>query len=168
MRPAGPTILTGGTEATKLARAASGVDRRKPAQHRGIAAIGSAAGCGLPLIAIAATAGYLIVAIGFPVLSRRLPHSATAVSTLHVGYPDGRGVPCDVLPIATTRGFAVDEMSAGQTHDNGHAGTEFRPPVEVLLHVHGRGSVTNLAAELAEMPGVHAVVADDVNAASDE
>jgi hypothetical protein len=40
--------------------------------------------------------------------------------------------------------------------------------VEVLLHVHGKGSVTALAAELAELPGVHAVVADDVSAPGDE
>jgi hypothetical protein len=37
--------------------------------------------------------------------------------------------------------------------------------VEVELHVHGRGSVNDLAAAMAEPPRVHAVVAGDVNMA---
>jgi putative Mg2+ transporter-C (MgtC) family protein len=132
------------------------------------AAIGAAAGSGLPLLALAGTAAFLIVAIGFPALSRRLPSSGTAVSTLSVRYPDGRGVLRDVLHIATRRGFAVDQMSTGQSAADGADGNGYPPTVEVLLHVHGRGSVNELAAELADLPGVRAVVADDVNAADGE
>ena len=36
--------------------------------------------------------------------------------------------------------------------------------VEVILQVHGRGLVNELAAGLSEIPGVRAVVAGDVNA----
>jgi aconitase A len=36
--------------------------------------------------------------------------------------------------------------------------------VEVILHVHGRGSVNDLAAMLTEIPGVRVVIADDVHA----
>lgn len=36
--------------------------------------------------------------------------------------------------------------------------------VEVTLHVHGRNSVTDLAASLSELDGVDAVLARDVNA----
>jgi putative Mg2+ transporter-C (MgtC) family protein len=136
------------------------------------AAIGAAAGAGLPLIACAATAAYLVVALGLPPLSRRLPNSGTAVSTLRVQYPDGRGILRDVLRIATTRGFAVDDMATGQTPGGAGNGSApaagSRPNVEVILHVHGRGSVNDLAAELAELPGVRAVVADDVNASTVE
>jgi putative Mg2+ transporter-C (MgtC) family protein len=132
------------------------------------AAIGAAAGAGLPLVAVAGTAAYLIVALGFPQLSRRLPNSGTAVSTLRVHYPDGRGILRDILRIATSRGFAVDDMSTGQAAHDGHALAGVDPMVEVILHVHGRGSVNDVAAELAELPGVHAVVSDDVNASSDE
>jgi putative Mg2+ transporter-C (MgtC) family protein len=133
------------------------------------AAIGAAAGCGLPLIACAATAAYLIVALGFPVLSKRLPNSGTAVSTLRVHYPDGRGILRDVLRIATARGFAVENLSTGQAPSDGRGPAPGgRPTVEVVLHVHGRGSVNDLAAELAELPDVNAVVADDVNASSVE
>ena len=36
--------------------------------------------------------------------------------------------------------------------------------VEVILQVHGRGLVNELAGGLSEIPGVRAVVAGDVNA----
>jgi putative Mg2+ transporter-C (MgtC) family protein len=56
------------------------------------AAIGSAAGAGLPLLAVLATGIYFLVAVAFPVVTRRLPRSATAISALRVRYPDGRGI----------------------------------------------------------------------------
>jgi putative Mg2+ transporter-C (MgtC) family protein len=43
------------------------------------AAIGAGAGGGLPVLAVLATGIYFIVALGFPLLSRRLPRSATAI-----------------------------------------------------------------------------------------
>jgi putative Mg2+ transporter-C (MgtC) family protein len=138
------------------------------------AAIGAAAGAGLPLLAAAATAAYLVVALAFPVLSRRLPNTGTAVSTLRVRYPDGRGILRDVLQATTRRGFAVDDMSTGKASgsmalkDGNGAASPNGATVEVLLHVHGKGSVTDLAAELAELPEVHAVVADDVNVLDDD
>ncbi len=36
--------------------------------------------------------------------------------------------------------------------------------VEVVLHVHGTGSMNDLATRLSELPGVHAVTSADVNA----
>jgi len=120
------------------------------------------------LLAVAGTAGYLVVALAFPMLSRRLPNSGTAVSTLSVHYPDGRGILRDVMRIATSRGFAVDDMSTSPASHNDRAADGVRPMVEVILHVHGRGSVNELATELAELPGVRAVISDDVNASSDD
>jgi putative Mg2+ transporter-C (MgtC) family protein len=75
------------------------------------AAIGTAAGAGLPVIAVAATAAYLFVAIVMQLLSKLLPTSGIAVSVLSVRYSDGRGILRDVLHLASSRGFAVDEMS---------------------------------------------------------
>jgi putative Mg2+ transporter-C (MgtC) family protein len=138
------------------------------------AAIGATAGAGLPLLAAAATAAYLLVALGFPVLSRRLPSAGTAVSTLRVRYPDGHGILREVLQATTSRGFAVDEMSTGKADvraplgDGNEAVSARTATVEVMLHIHGHGSVTGLAAELAELPGVRAVVADDVNVPDDD
>jgi putative Mg2+ transporter-C (MgtC) family protein len=129
------------------------------------AAIGSAAGAGLPLLALLATGAYLVVALAFPVLSRRLPSSSTAISTLRVRYPDGHGILRDVLSLTTSRGFAIDQMSADAVGgvraelDGSPGGAA----VEVSLQVHGKGSVNDLAAALAELPHVHAVAADDVN-----
>ncbi len=129
------------------------------------AAVGAAAGAGLPVLAGLATAAYVVIAVVVPPLTRRLPRSGTALSTLRVRYPDGRGILRDILELATQRGFAVDRLS---THAMGLEPEGERPPggggsVEVSLLVHGRGSVNELAAALTELPGVHAVLADDVN-----
>lgn len=74
-----------------------------------------------------------------------------------------------VLGVATGHGFAVDQMSteemdtgllqAGQASGHG--------TVEVVLHVYGKGSVNDLATQLSELPGVHAVMADDINTRAD-
>ena len=133
------------------------------------AAVGAASGAGLPVLAALATAIYLVVALAFPPVTRRLPRSSTAISVIRVRYPDGHGVLRQVLQAATARGFAVDELTVesadrGQTGAADLAGTTGgRPDVEVMLHIHGRGSVNELAAVLSETPDVRAVVADDVN-----
>lgn len=130
------------------------------------AGVGMAAGAGLPVLAAASTAIYLVVALGFPLLTRRLPRSSTAISSVVVRYPDGRGLLREVLRIATGQGFVIDEVSA---EIPGRMGGEpgGRPIVEVTLHVHGKTPVDYLTASLSELPGVEAVVAGDVNAIGD-
>jgi putative Mg2+ transporter-C (MgtC) family protein len=131
------------------------------------AAIGACAGAGLPILAAATTGIYLLVALGFPEITRRLPRSSTAVSALRVRYPDGKGVLRELLQVATARGFAIDEVA---TEALGHGGpgdheSESRGAmVEVIMHVHGRASVTELAAAFSELNDVEVVVAGDVNA----
>jgi putative Mg2+ transporter-C (MgtC) family protein len=138
------------------------------------AAIGAGAGAGLPVLAVLATGIYFIVALGFPLLSRRLPRSATAISTIRVRYPDGRGILRDILKLITARGFAVDELSTTRAashwrlhEDQPGDTTEDHPVVEMTLQVHGRGLVNDLAAALTEIRGVQAVAADDVHAAGE-
>jgi putative Mg2+ transporter-C (MgtC) family protein len=131
------------------------------------AAVGAAAGAGLPLPAVAATVAYLIVALAFQYLSRRLPRSGTAISLLRVRYPDGHGVLRQVLQIATASGFMVDDLATGSTgtDDGDQPGTVIgQRTVEVVLHVHGTGSVNDLAARLSELSGVRAVTSEDANA----
>jgi putative Mg2+ transporter-C (MgtC) family protein len=134
------------------------------------AAVGAAAGAGLPVLAVVSTAVYLLVALVFPLLTRHLPGSATAMSVVRVRYPDGRGMLRDVLRFVTAQGFAVDELSTAAADSerrrvNGTRGsTAERPMVEVTLQVHGRGVVNDLAAGLSELPGVQAVLAGDVHA----
>lgn len=135
------------------------------------AAIGAAAGAGLPVLAAAAAAVYFVVALAFPVLTRWLPRSSTAISQLHVRYPDGRGILRQVLAMATARGFVIDEVSTealgygSKGRPRGDAGAPRM--VRLTLHVHGKGSVDDLAAALSEIPDVEAVLAGDVNAVGD-
>lgn len=131
------------------------------------ASIGALAGAGLPVLASVTTGIYFVVAIGFPQLTRRLPRSSTAVSTLRVRYPDGRGILRQLLQFATARGFVIDEVSTEvvEHEKTVPGGPEGGRTVEVVLQVHGRGSVDELAVSLSEMEGVQAVVAGDVNAA---
>ena len=142
------------------------------------AAIGMAAGAGLPIIAATATAMYLVVALAFQHVARWLPRSGTAISPIMVRYADGRGILRDVLRVATGQGFVIDEVSAelpGHAGITGHAGIAARdgqaapplPMVQVTLHVHGRSPVDDLAASLSELDGVEAVSAGDVNAIAD-
>jgi putative Mg2+ transporter-C (MgtC) family protein len=137
------------------------------------AAIGSAAGAGLPLLALAATGAYLIVALVFQYGAQRLPRSGTATSLLRVSYPDGRGILRQVLRVATEQGFAVGELATdgGDAHSgNGHGpgATNGQRLVEVVLHLHGKGSVNDLAARLSELPDVRAVTSDDANVPVDD
>ena len=134
------------------------------------AAIGSAAGAGLPVLASVATGAYLVVvAMVFPVVARRLPRSATAVSSLRVRYVDGRGVLRRLLQVATSQGFTIDEVSAeaGARRAAGRAASGTRngaPLVEVMLQVHGKQPVNDLAALLSDIDDVDAVLVSDANA----
>ena len=101
------------------------------------AAVGAAASAGLPLLAAAATVAYLIIALAFQYLSRRLPRSGTAVSLLRVRYLDGRGILRRVLQVATGYGFVVDELAiASSDMDDEHrpGAANGQHIVEVVLH----------------------------------
>jgi putative Mg2+ transporter-C (MgtC) family protein len=85
-----------------------------------------------------------------------LPASPYAPSAVRVVYEDGRGILRKVLETCTSRDFKVADVSVERGEDPGEH-------VAVALEVHGRGSVANLAADLGEIDGVHAVAAGDVN-----
>jgi putative Mg2+ transporter-C (MgtC) family protein len=138
------------------------------------AAIGSASGAGLPVLAGLTTGIYFLVVLGFPVVTRRLPHSATAISAVQVRYPDGRGILRDVLAEATRRGFAIDDVATqalSRRAERGGADDQGSRPgrslVQVTLHVHGRQPVTELAAALSELEDVDAVLASDASSAGE-
>jgi hypothetical protein len=86
---------------------------------------------------------------------------------LRVRYPDGRGILREVLREATA-GFAIDDVSTETAGDqrpsSGQSMASERPMVDVMLHVHGRNSVNELAAGLSELDGGRAVLASDVHA----
>lgn len=124
------------------------------------AAIGMAAGAGLPVLAIVATAGYLLVILCFAPLAARLPGSTRLPVGLKVDYVDGRGVLRDVLTRCTGMGYVVLELATDQHHDPGdddelgHHGV-----VAVRLLVQGQQPVAQLAAALSELDGVQGVSA---------
>lgn len=92
--------------------------------------------------------------------------SATAVSALRIRYPDGHGLLRQVLREATERGFAIDDVST-ETIGPRRGGREANgepAKVEVTLHVHGKQSVSELAAALSDLDYVDAVLASDANA----
>ncbi len=127
------------------------------------AAVGAAAGAGLPVLATLTMGAYLLVTVAFPVVTRRLPRPSGAISAIRVRYPDGRGILRDVLREATARGFAIDEVATRAAGER--QGALGAPPmVEVTLLVHGRGQVSELAAALSEFDDVEAVLATDAPA----
>jgi putative Mg2+ transporter-C (MgtC) family protein len=74
------------------------------------AAIGMACGAGLPILALAVTAGHFIVVFAFPLIAARLPRSRWTPSLLQVSYQDGREILHDVLITCTRHNFAVSRL----------------------------------------------------------
>jgi putative Mg2+ transporter-C (MgtC) family protein len=158
-------------------------------------AVGMACGAGLPILAIVVTAFHFVVVFAFPYIVARLPKSRWTPSPLEVSYEDGRGVLRDVLVTCTQHDFAVsrlrverersiDNLQAGRSvdveelgkspSDAQSTGDSDQPPtsaprkiVTVALEIQGTRSVAKLAAKLADIAGVVAVNAGDVNIPSD-
>jgi putative Mg2+ transporter-C (MgtC) family protein len=153
------------------------------------AAVGMACGAGLPILAIAATAGHYIVVGVFPAIERRLPKSRWAASSLRISYWDGRGILREVLAACTQQEFSVnrlqveepkksrersgfqDEKGHGKGADdeasgNGLTAAAEPPPkgiVTLLLEIRGAKSLNKLAARLSEIDGVVAVQVGDAS-----
>jgi len=121
------------------------------------AAVGMAAGAGLPVLALAVTAGHFLIVLCFAPLAARLPGSTRVPVGLSVDYTDGRGVLREVLARCTGMGYAVLELVTDQHHDPREEKTVYRGVVTVRLLVQGQRSVAELAASLSELEGVHAV-----------
>lgn len=83
------------------------------------AAVGMAAGAGLPVLALVVTAGHCLVVLAFAPLAARLPGSTRALAELQVAYLDGRGVLRELLARSTAMGFAVLHLETDQHHDPG-------------------------------------------------
>lgn len=143
------------------------------------AAVGMAAGAGLPVLAILVTAGHFVVVFGYTPLAARLPRSRYAPSQLTMTYQENRGVLRLALAECTRRGFTVGQLSSDRApevppvppdgDDRRHGRTSAAEPtttpatVSVALQLQGRASVTDLAAALSDIDGMLAVSAGDVN-----
>ncbi len=120
------------------------------------AAVGMACGGDLPLLAIATTLVYFLVAYVYPQLVHRLPSSRDAPTELRLVYLDGKGILREALAECVRRGFSISNLSIKHTGTHGTTGGV----VTVELEVRGRGSITELATELNDMDGIVDVVAD--------
>jgi putative Mg2+ transporter-C (MgtC) family protein len=125
------------------------------------AAVGSAAGAGLLVLAALTTGMYLVVTLILPVVRRWLP--AVGTSTVRIRYPDGQGILRKILLEIIDQGFAIDDLSTEPADGSrpgpdgdGHPGV-----VAVTMHVRGKRPVSELAAALADLDLVDAVVATD-------
>jgi putative Mg2+ transporter-C (MgtC) family protein len=128
------------------------------------AAVGSAAGAGLAVLAALTTGMYLVVTLILPIARRRLPLIPTGTSTLRVRYPDGRGILRQVLNETTQLGFTIDDLSTTPTAPPGSGAdaADGQPTVvTVTMHVRGKRPVSDLAGALADLDVVDAVVASD-------
>jgi putative Mg2+ transporter-C (MgtC) family protein len=127
------------------------------------AAVGAAAGAGLPVLATLSTGIYLIVTLILPMARRHLPLTVPGSSVLQVRYPDGRGILRTVLNEATQQGFVIDDLSAAPVRDRSHTPDAGAEPamVAVTMHVRGKRPVSELASVLTDLDLVDAVVATD-------
>jgi putative Mg2+ transporter-C (MgtC) family protein len=134
------------------------------------AAVGMAAGAGLPLLAGVVTLGHFVIVYGFTPVAHRLSRRLPGVRQLRLTYRDGEGVLRRALAECTSRGFAVRELvtttpdEERSRRDGGDGGVR---RVSVRLTVEGRGSATDLATWLADLDGVLSVTAVDVDEESE-
>ncbi|MFC3996469.1 MgtC/SapB family protein [Nocardiopsis sediminis] len=120
------------------------------------AAVGTAAGAGLWLLATAVTAAHFLVAYCYPWLVRRITDSPPATLVLDIRYADGRGVLRTIMAEATERRFAVQRVDTRRT-----GGTGADAFVDMELGLRGEGDPIALAVALSETDGVLSVVQSD-------
>lgn len=118
------------------------------------AAVGSACGASLPLLATATTVGYFIVAVAYPPLVVRLSRSRRTASTVRLTYREGTGALRAALSACTRAGFRVETVDVADVGEG---------VATVVLDVAGTGSALSLAGELAELSGVVEVSAGAVD-----
>jgi putative Mg2+ transporter-C (MgtC) family protein len=116
------------------------------------AAVGSACGAGLPVLAAAVTAAHFLVVYGYPPLVRLLTNGRSSSATLRVRYLDGRGALRDVLRTATRLGYSVLDVDTERHEEPGE-----HPSIDLLLRVTGTTAVHELLTRLSEMDDVTSV-----------
>jgi len=120
------------------------------------AAVGTACGAGLPVLAVAGTAVHYLVTRGYRPLARWVTRSSSVPRDVTLSYADGRGVLRAVLSVCTERGFSVAGMHVDR-EDATDAVEGIQRVASVTLSLTGRGPLAPLSGELSELPGVLAV-----------
>ncbi|HZZ51301.1 MAG TPA: MgtC/SapB family protein [Pseudonocardia sp.] len=128
-------------------------------------AIGMAAGAGLPVLAVASTAGYLIVVYALAWLGKAVSKLKPHQRLVEVWYEDGRGLLRTILSRCTAHGWVVEELSARGTGGLGVSGLMATRElsiaardddrlVSVSIRLYGTGDFEDVASELGELDGV--------------
>ena len=124
------------------------------------AAVGSAAGAGLPILAAVATGAYLLIALALPVFARFAARvTGIARPLVRVNYVDGRGLLRDVLGLITDSGFQVADVSTTRRRTDNPESTD--QSVEVVVHLNGHGNLQTIITALSELDGVLSVATDE-------
>jgi putative Mg2+ transporter-C (MgtC) family protein len=127
------------------------------------AAIGTACGAGLWLLALVVTAAHFIVVLVYPEISNRLPRTAYTEATAHIVYRQREGILRTILTACTAEGLAVTGIRTREDEPD----LEARDAVEVTLELQGATNPIELAASLHEIDGVLEARATDSGGASD-
>lgn len=112
------------------------------------AAIGSAAGAGLWLLALVVTALHFVITFGFNQVQKHLPDQGRYLSYVDVSYRDGQGLLRDVLSTITRAGWAV-QRSQPKRPEAGQA--------RLVLELEGPSETSALVTNLSAMDGVSSV-----------
>ena len=75
------------------------------------AAIGMAAGAGLPLLALLVTGLHFVIVLGYTPLGRLISTRGHAERGFTVTYEDGRGVLRDLLTACTAHGWTINALA---------------------------------------------------------
>lgn len=123
------------------------------------AAVGMAAGAGLPILAGLVTGAHFVVVYGFTPLVLRLERLSGAPHqlVLRVTYRDRQGILRLVLAHCTEQEFTVGALSTDQVpNEEGETGV-----VSVVIRVTGTRPASELVAGLADIPGVLHIATTD-------
>lgn len=124
-----------------------------------VAAVGTACGGGLLLLATATTVVHFAVVLGYPRLLQLFRRSMWEPQVVRVGYLDGYGVLRSVLNICTSRGWTVLDLQVEREDTD----DEQQRTAVVALRIRGREPTSALVEEVGALPGVlHAAVGETV------
>ena len=137
------------------------------------AALGMACGAGLPVLALATTAGHFVIMLVFPMLVRRLPRPQRVATDIRVSYEDGRDLLRTILVACTELRFAIDhvridrEGRIAETREQAQDLADFegiegerpagRAGMTLSMQVKGKRPVSQLIAALTGIDGVREV-----------
>lgn len=124
------------------------------------AAIGMAAGAGLPLLAAVVTLLHFVIVLGVAPLTSRFSPQLRGSVRVHIAYEDGRGVLRQLLTTSSTHGWTVTALAADPPGGREELVEPVSPPapgqVGVVVTLAGRG-VHHASNILAAVEGVTSI-----------